>query len=134
MPGHIIWLHERLRGAEHASLRRALSVYVNRVVVPRVAPDASLPEPADLPETAAMRAETVDAWARKLMKKGRREGRMEGRSDGLRQALLTVLERRFGAVPAGARARIEAAPAESLEAWLVNVLEARSLDEVFGKG
>ncbi|GAA5236129.1 hypothetical protein FOZ76_25180 [Verticiella sediminum] len=42
LPGHITGLNERLRAPEHASLRRALTVYVNRVIVPSVAPELAV--------------------------------------------------------------------------------------------
>ena len=46
--------------------------------------------------------------------------------------LLKLLERKFHAVPESARKRIEAADAETLLVWGERVLDANSLDEVWG--
>ncbi|MBA3979844.1 MAG: hypothetical protein C0462_04495 [Alcanivorax sp.] len=45
--------------------------------------------------------------------------------------LTRQLVRRFGALPAAVEARIEAADIDRLETWADQVLDARSLDELF---
>jgi hypothetical protein len=57
--------------------------------------------------------------------------RAEGRAEGVASVLVRQLTRRFGAVPDGARDRIDAAPLEQLEAWSDRVLDAATLDDVF---
>jgi len=59
------------------------------------------------------------------------EGRQEGKQEGEATVLLRQLTRRFGplGVPVTAQIR-QASPAE-LEQWADNILDARSLDEVF---
>jgi hypothetical protein len=42
-----------------------------------------------------------------------------------------VLTRKFGELPGSARARIETATVEQLEAWTDRVLSATTLDEIF---
>ena len=62
---------------------------------------------------------------------GRLEGRVEGRVDGERAVLTRLLRRRFGRLPPAVEERVHEAPASDLEAWAENVLDARTLDEVF---
>ena len=59
---------------------------------------------------------------------GREEGRKEGEAVLLRRLLL----RRFGAVPPWAETRLKGATTEQLEAWGERILDAATLDEVFG--
>ncbi|GAA5235546.1 hypothetical protein FOZ76_04455 [Verticiella sediminum] len=68
----------------------------------------------------------------KGLEKGLVMGREQGRADGVREALAAQLEQRFGALPPDVRARIGDAAPDVLLAWLMRVLEARSLDDVFG--
>jgi len=56
----------------------------------------------------------------------------EGRVEGEAALLLRRLERKFRPLPESARQRIAAANAETLLAWGERVLDARSLDEVWG--
>ncbi len=62
---------------------------------------------------------------------GKAEGLMQGLMQGKAETLLRQLKRRFDTVPEDARARVLAAPAEDLDAWLDAILAASSLDEVF---
>ena len=63
---------------------------------------------------------------------GREEGRKEGRKEGEAVLLRRQLLRRFGAVPAWAETRLQGATTEQLEAWGERILDATTLDEVFG--
>ena len=67
---------------------------------------------------------------------GREEGHQEGRKEGLVEGeaalLIRLLERKFGALPDTARRRIAGADAETLLAWGERLLDANSLDEVWG--
>ena len=81
-----------------------------------------------LPRKLAMNMlEKVDAmyaeWERTTTSRGRREGE--------RAALVRLLERRFGALPAALSARVAGADEQALERWLDRVLDATSLDDVF---
>ena len=66
------------------------------------------------------------------MRQGRDEGIREGRVDGERTVLERLLRRRFGRLPPAVTDRLHQAPAADLEAWAENVLDARTLDDVFG--
>ena len=50
--------------------------------------------------------------------------------DALPRLTFTEVEARFGALPAAAEARIEAADAAQLDVWADRVLTAATLDEV----
>ena len=63
---------------------------------------------------------------------GREEGRKEGRKEGEAVLLRRLLLRRFGAVPAWAEARLRGATPAQLEAWGERVLDATTLEDVFG--
>ncbi|WP_170235297.1 DUF4351 domain-containing protein, partial [Verticiella sediminum] len=65
------------------------------------------------------------------IEKGLEQGRGEGRHEGLRQALSSLLERRFGPLPPAARERVQTASADTLQIWLLRVLDAARLDDVF---
>ena len=58
------------------------------------------------------------------------EGRVEGRVEGEAVMLLRLLDRKFHPLPESARQRIAAA--ETLLVWGERVLDASSLDEVWG--
>jgi predicted transposase YdaD len=62
----------------------------------------------------------------------RAEGRVEGRVEGAARLLVRQLSRRFGVVPDEMRKRIDAASLEQLEAWSDRVLDAATLDDMFG--
>lgn len=66
---------------------------------------------------------------------GRKEGRQEGRQEGstieARLILSRLLARRFGALPAEVRERLDQAPLEQLEDWIDRFYDAGSLEQVF---
>jgi len=63
---------------------------------------------------------------------GRVEGKQEGRVEGEAAVLLRQMERKFRPLPDSARQRIASADAETLLVWAERVLDANSLDEVWG--
>ena len=62
---------------------------------------------------------------------GRVEGRVEGRMEGMAQVLETLLEKRFGKLPAAARERLFSASPADLATWSLHVLDAATLEEFF---
>jgi predicted transposase YdaD len=68
----------------------------------------------------------------KGIKKGIERGIEKGREQERRALLLRQLGRRFGAVPAEVAARVEAAPVADLDVWLDRILDAPTLEAVFG--
>jgi len=62
---------------------------------------------------------------------GRSEGRVEGRVEGMALVLETLLEKRFGKLPATVRERLFSAPPAALASWSLHVLDAATLEEFF---
>jgi len=60
------------------------------------------------------------------------QGKAEGKAEGEAKALLRVLERRFGAVPARVREVVSTAGTDELEGWLDKAIDAPSIEAVFG--
>ncbi len=64
--------------------------------------------------------------------RGKAAGITEGRTEGKSETLARLLERRFGPPPDEVRSRIAGAGLEQLDRWLDAVLDAPTLDAVFG--
>ncbi|WP_168734399.1 DUF4351 domain-containing protein [Pseudothauera nasutitermitis] len=86
-----------------------------------------------------MRSEGMQKGMQKGMQLGKQEGLEEGvrlgRQEGLQalQAVLTrQLTRRFGPLDAATAERLQQAAPADLEHWADNILDARTLEEVFG--
>ncbi|MBF0426343.1 MAG: Rpn family recombination-promoting nuclease/putative transposase [Magnetococcales bacterium] len=105
------------------SLRRAFTVMLGRVLLPRRFPGQVIPEAHDLQEVDAMLAETVQEWTREWEARGQRKGEAH--------ILLRLIRRRFGPTPAWAEEKVMAADLPTLERWAEAVLDAGSLEEVF---
>jgi hypothetical protein len=93
-----------------------------------LAPGVRVPE--ELLEVRNMLATRAEDWKRQWLQEGRAEGLTEGLVKGEAALLLRLLERRFGALPAGVRDRVAAADAAALETWGLRVLDAGSLEDV----
>jgi hypothetical protein len=59
------------------------------------------------------------------------KGRAEGRAEGEAQMLLKLLGAKFGTIPDGVVARVQAATVAELDVWVDRILLAESLDAVF---
>jgi predicted transposase/invertase (TIGR01784 family) len=68
-----------------------------------------------------------------LMAEGREAGHEAGRAAGRREALITLLTHRFGELGQTERERVEQAGLALLDTWMVRVLDASTLDDVFAK-
>ena len=80
----------------------------------------------------AGRDEGMRAGRDEGMRAGRDEGMRAGRVEGERALLERQLRRRFGPLSPAVSDRLHGASATDLEAWAENLLEARTLDDVFG--
>lgn len=65
--------------------------------------------------------------------KGFVEGFRQGRTEGLRDGLRRQLTRRFGPVSPAVGERLAHATFEQLEWWAEQMVDAESLDDVFGR-
>ena len=76
--------------------------------------------------------EAIVTTADMLRAEGHRRGQREGRSQGQREMLLRLLGKRFGELPEGVVARVDAAGSTELEAWFDRALTAATLAGVLG--
>ena len=134
---------KRLAGPQNTELRRALAVWIRRVVLQRLAPEADLPPATELAEVQAMLSGNVIPWNQRALEKGLRQGREEGREEGrvegreegrteiAQRTLERQLTRRFGPLPPDAVDRIHHAALPQLETWLDRIIDAPTLQAVF---
>ena len=120
-------LAKRLAGTGNRELRRALSVWLGRVVLPRLAPGANLTEGNNPEEIDTMLSGTGITWAERAKKDGMEEGEMLR----AQRTLERQLTRRFGPLPPEAVARIHQAALPQLEIWLDRIIDAPSMQAVF---
>ena len=64
--------------------------------------------------------------------RGRADGEARGAARGRTEVLLTLLRRRFGELPSSFVARLATSTIAQLDAIALRILDAKSLDEVFG--
>ncbi|MBL0194242.1 MAG: Rpn family recombination-promoting nuclease/putative transposase [Myxococcales bacterium] len=74
--------------------------------------------------------ETLMTAGEELMQKGEARGIIVGEVQGRRVMLRKQLALRFGALPEGANARLDAADAATLDTWAERVLTAATLEDV----
>jgi flagellar biosynthesis/type III secretory pathway protein FliH len=124
---------KHLHGPSFVSLKRAFKVWIERIVLQRVAKDEEKLEYDNLEDIESMLAERMDRWRIAVKQEGRQEGREEGRQEGLirgrKEALIKVFHKRFGL---GAyEYRLENATMDQLDLWLDRALDAQRIEEVF---
>jgi len=125
-------LQKMLSAPQADELRRAFGAWVRHILMPRAAPkDAKLPDTTEFSEVVDMLTTGYKNWSRRWWLEGREEGLEEGREQGACALLLRQLDRKFGPLDALVKARVEQASLAEREAWSLNLLDARSLDEVF---
>lgn len=129
-----------LQSPEQSGLRRTFTVWLKRVFLPGRMPKVTFDEIQDLQEVQSMLAERVKEWTREWKQQGieegrlegRQEGRLEGQVEGEAKMLLRQLERRFGPIDEAIQNRIHSADAETLLIWGDRILNAQSIEDVFG--
>ncbi|MBY4598587.1 Rpn family recombination-promoting nuclease/putative transposase [Ottowia caeni] len=114
-------------GAAYDSLRRAFLVFYQRNVFSKLSPGETIEEIKDFQEVEAMYATRFDKWSNELLRKGEQKGKQEGKAE----ALFCLLTRRFGPLGEVMSERVRTASSAELEQWLGNILDARTLDDVF---
>ena len=77
-------------------------------------------------------ANIVTGFLQRARDEGMRQGMRQGRAEGVRAVLERQLVRRFGPLPSTRAEQLRGAPETDVEAWADNVLDAGTLDEVFG--
>jgi flagellar biosynthesis/type III secretory pathway protein FliH len=98
-------------------------------------PDSYPDEMDNLEGSMTMLAQRVEQWEKDIhqdgLKAGIKEGRQEGREIGRSDALLLLLDNRFGPVSEEHHALIAQASAEQLNAWLIKTLNSKTVAEIF---
>ena len=114
------------------SLLRAFEAWIRNVILPRLGLSSDeIPGRLTLEGAETMLAERIDEWNRKLAEENLQKGRQEGRKEGEAQALLRLLEKKFGALPKGGQRRIARADLEVLLEWFDRAVTAERLEDVF---
>jgi hypothetical protein len=130
----LVRLIDWLRSPEQTSLRRAFTVWLNRVLLPAKAVNTPQTELNDLHEVQAMLAERVKQWTKEWenqgIVKGRQEGRLEGRQEQAAKLFLVLLESKFGAVGLRVQDKINDASPEQIELWTKHIFHAKSPEEL----
>jgi hypothetical protein len=93
-------------------------------------------------EADTMLAERIEGWFEEATRKGVLQGIQQGKQEGLQEGmqqgegllLRRQLQRRFGVLPETIDTRLSQASLAQLETWGDRVLDAKSLNEVFGEG
>ena len=109
-------------GAALEALLRYLAATYQRLKGEQI---AEMVESAAGPEAQ----EVIVTWLEEIEVRGRTQGRKEGRAE----LLLKLLAARFGAVPAEARAKVQAADDATLSRWAVRVLTATSINDALAE-
>ena len=74
----------------------------------------------------------LTSFERIAQKKGMENAMEKGISQGQARLLSALIQQRFGLLPPEIAARIDEGRPEQLERWALRVLDAASLDDVFG--
>jgi len=113
-----------LKSPEQASIRRAFTVWIHRVLLPVRMPGREVPQVNDLLEVENMLAERVKEWTK--------EWKEEGVHDGTAQVLSRLLSSKFGPLSPEVESRLKNADQEQLLQWSERILTASSPGDVFG--
>jgi hypothetical protein len=120
------WLIDR------PDLRRMFAIWIRATLMRKTEYRIVLPELDDLQELKVMLSERLEEWALGYKAEGLQQGMQQGMQQGEALALQKLLTKRFGVIPVVISGLISSAPPEQIEVWLDQVLDARSLDELFG--
>ena len=124
-------------------LDRVLAHWVKYRLETRM-PGLNTPDAEELTRGIKMLETNIDRWEAQAIAKGMQQGIQQGMQRGIQQGmqqgmqlgeallLQRQLTRRFGELSAAQQARLAAATPAQLETWGDRVLDAASLDEVFG--
>ena len=132
--GVLLRLIDWLKDPKQTSLRRAFTVWFNRVLLPTKAPNAHFTELNDLNEVHTMLAERVKQWAQDWKQEGRQEGRQEGLQKGRQEEatklFLLLLESKFGVINQHLQEKVHAADPELIETWTKQIFQATTPEDL----
>ena len=70
-------------------------------------------------------------WSYRWKQEGRAEGRLEGKQEAMATILSNQLQRKFGSISSDTQALLNTANTEQLQAWSLNILDAKTPEDVF---
>ncbi len=125
------------------NLLRDLATWVNQAVLPRCLPNLDIPHHLHVKDIRAMLDDNSDSWLHQWetqgIQKGLAQGISQGRSEGLRKGLraqqntlIRQLRHKFGRLPTERKLQINQATARQINAWSLSLLDAHTLQDVFG--
>ncbi len=120
------------------NLLRDLASWINQAILPRCLPDIDLPHHLHLKDIRAMLDDNSDSWLHQWEAQGIQKGLAQGLSKGLKKGLrnqknmlIRQLRHKFGSLPATCKQKVNQAAPRQLSVWSLQLLDARTLDEVF---
>ena len=131
----------------HSPFKQRIDRVVTRWIKHRLQskmPGLAVPDAEELTKGMEMLETNIDRWEAQAIARGMEQGMLQGVQQGIQkgiqqgmqqgEALLLQrqLTRRFGELSAALLAKLAAATPAQLETWGDRVLDATSLDEVFG--
>jgi hypothetical protein len=122
----ILWFQQH---PGHEDLRRLFGELVTQAIESL---GASVLIPEEWTDMQTVMSRLGETWKRQYLAEGRAEGEAKGRTEGRVEALLLLAEQRFGPLPTTLRERIQSSDAASIESWLGRLLDATSLETLFG--
>lgn len=125
--------------AHKPALRRSIVLWLRAVFMRRPEYKIALPDVEDLDEVNVMLLDRLDEWAQSFKAEGLQQGMLagkvlgkeEGKLEGEQRALRSVLEAKFGQLPESVQTQIQHADSERIMTWLVQAVQAVSLDVLF---
>ena len=130
-------LQELLRLLEHwladrPDLGKMMARWIRATLMRKPKYHILLPQVDELQEINVMLADRLEEWAHQYEAKGEARGEARGEVRGESLALQKLLTKRFSVIPSGVMEMIAAASKEQLDIWLDQILDADSLNDLFG--
>ena len=131
-------LMEWLNSPEQTNVMRSFAVWITQIIRQTKLPGLSVNIEAlnrveDLKGVCTMLEATMTKWTQDWKNAGLVEGRVEGEQREATKILLRMLEKKFGAVSQDLRVTIQNADLEQTEAWLDNILQAESPEDLINR-
>ena len=114
--------------ADRPDLGKMMARWIRATLMRKSKYHILLPQVDDLQEINVMLADRLEEWAHQYEAKGEAQGEARGES----LALQKLLTKRFGVIPPDVMGMIAAASKEQLDTWLDQILDADSLNDLFG--
>ena len=116
--------------ADRPDLSKMMARWIRATLMRKPKYHILLPQVDDLQEMNVMLADRLEEWAHQYEAEGMQKGMQQGEA----LALQKLISRRFGTLAPDVLLRITAASKEQLDTWLDQVLDANSLNDLFGPG